>query len=85
MSKTIIIAHIANELNVSKNLAKQLVDGFLDAVTSSLAKDKEVRIQGFGTFKASKRAARKGINPRTGDPIQIKATNVVSFKAGKRT
>ncbi len=83
MSKTIIIAHIANELNVSKNLAKQLVDGFLDAVTSSLAKDKEVRIQGFGTFKASKRAARKGFNPRTGNPIQIKATNVASFKAGK--
>lgn len=50
-------------------MAKQLVDGFLDSVTSSLAKDKGVRIQGFGTFKVSKRAATKGINPRTRDPI----------------
>ncbi|MET3539182.1 nucleoid DNA-binding protein [Chryseobacterium limigenitum] len=48
-----------------------------------LLKVKEVRIQGFGTFKVSKRAARKGINPRTGESIQIKATNVASFKAGK--
>ncbi len=83
MSKTTLIAQIANQLNVSKNTAKQLVDSFLDAIMSSLSKGKEVRIQGFGTFKVSKRAARQGVNPRTGERIQIKAMNVASFKAGK--
>lgn len=83
MSKTALIAQLANQLNVSKNMAKQLVDGFLDAISSSLSKGKEVRIQGFGTFKVSKRAARNGVNPRSGAPIKIPAMNVASFKAGK--
>ena len=52
-------------------------------ISASLAKGKEVRIQGFGTFKVSKRAARNGVNPRTGESIKIKAMNVASFKAGK--
>lgn len=78
-----MIATIANQLNVSKNMAKQFVDWFLDAISSSLAKGKEVRIQGFGTFKVSKRAARNGVNPKTGEPLKIKAMNVASFKAGK--
>lgn len=83
MTKTALIAQIANQLNVSKNMAKQLVDSFLDTITSSLAKDKEVRIQGFGTFKVSHRAARNGVNPRTGEKIKIAAMKVASFKAGK--
>ena len=83
MTKTTLIAQIANQLNVSKNMAKQLVDSFLDSISASLAKGKEVRIQGFGTFKVSKRAARNGVNPRTGESIKIKAMNVASFKAGK--
>lgn len=82
-TKTSLIAKIANQLNVSKNMSKQLVDGLLDTITSSLAKGEEVRIQGFGTFKVSKRAARAGVNPRTGAKIQIKAMKVASFKAGK--
>ncbi len=83
MSKTSLIAQIANQLNVSKNMAKQLVDAFLDSVTSSLAKGKEVKIQGFGTFKVSNRAARNGVNPRTGESLKIPAMKVASFKAGK--
>ncbi len=83
MTKTALIAVIANQLNVSKNMAKQFVDTFLETVTVSLSKGKEVRIQGFGTFKVSKRAARNGVNPRTGAPLKIAATKVVSMKAGK--
>ncbi len=83
MTKTALIAQLANQLNVSKNMAKQMVDSFLDLVTGSLAKGKEVRIQGFGTFKVSHRAARNGVNPRTGEPLKIKAMKVASFKAGK--
>jgi DNA-binding protein HU-beta len=83
MTKTALIAQLANQLNVSKNMAKQMVDSFLDLVTGSLAKGKEVRIQGFGTFKVSHRAARNGVNPRTGESLKIKAMKVASFKAGK--
>lgn len=83
MSKTTLIAQIANQLNVSKNMAKQMVEAFLDSVTGSLAKGKEVRIQGFGTFKVSQRAARNGVNPRTGAALKIPAMKVASFKAGK--
>jgi DNA-binding protein HU-beta len=83
MTKTALIAQLANQLNVSKNMAKQLVDSFLDLITNSLAKGKEVRIQGFGTFKVSHRAARNGVNPRTGEALKIKAMKVASFKAGK--
>lgn len=83
MSKTALIAQLANQLNVSKNMAKQLVDGFLDTIASSLAKGKEVRIQGFGTFKVSERAARNGVNPRTGAALKIPAMKVATFKAGK--
>lgn len=83
MSKTAIIAKIANQLNVSKNTAKQLVESFLDTVTASLAKGQEVRIQGFGTFRVSKRAARNGVNPRTGAALKIPAMKVATFKAGK--
>lgn len=83
MTKTALIAQLANQLNVSKNMAKQMVDSFLDLVTNSLSKGKEVRIQGFGTFKVSHRAARNGVNPRTGEALKIKAMKVASFKAGK--
>jgi DNA-binding protein HU-beta len=83
MTKTALIASLANQLNVSKNMSKQMVDAMLETISSSLSKGKEVRIQGFGTFKVGKRAARAGVNPRTGEKIQIKAMKVASFKAGK--
>ena len=83
MTKTALIAVIANQLNVSKNMAKQMVDSTFEAIMKSVAKGNDVRIQGFGTFKSSKRAARKGVNPRTGAPLKIAATKVVSMKAGK--
>jgi DNA-binding protein HU-beta len=83
MTKTPLIAQLANQLNVSKNMSKQMVDSLLDLITTSLSKGKEVRIQGFGTFKVSHRAARNGVNPRTGAPLKIKAMKVAGFKAGK--
>ncbi len=83
MTKTALIASLANQLNVSKNMSKQMVDGLLSLVSDSLSKGQEVRIQGFGTFKVSQRAARNGVNPRTGAPLKIKAMKVASFKPGK--
>ena len=55
----------------------------ISVVTSALKGDNEVTLVGFGTFKAKKREARTGRNPRTGESIQIAASVVPSFKAGK--
>ena len=63
--------------------ATKAVDAVLDSITGTLANGGSVSLVGFGTFSVKARAARAGRNPRTGETIQIKATNVPSFKAGK--
>ena len=82
MTKTELVAKIADQLGVSKKLAGEFVNAFTSAVIDGVKKDKEVRIQGFGTFKLSRRKAREGVNPSTGEKIRIPARNVPSFKAG---
>ncbi len=83
MTKTALIEAIAQELGVSKKLAGELVNTFIDVIMNGVKKEGEVRIQGFGTFKASKRKAREGVNPQNpSQKIKIPAMNVVSFKAG---
>jgi len=66
----------------TKKHVQEGVEAVFDAITSSLSKGEDVAITGFGTFKVSKRAARQGVNPRTGEKIQIAATTVPKFKAG---
>ena len=83
MTKTTLIASLAEELGVSKKLAAELVNAFIDTVMNGVKKEGEVRIQGFGTFKASKRKAREGVNPQNpSQKIKIPAMKVVTFKAG---
>ena len=83
MTKTALIASLAAELGVSKKLAAELVNAFIDTVIAGVKKQGEVRIQGFGTFKASKRKAREGVNPQNPkQKIKIPAMKVVTFKAG---
>lgn len=83
MTKTLLVAHLANKLGVSKKMANDMLNVFVDAVMMGVKKGGEVRIQGFGTFKASKRDARMGVNPRNPkQKIKIPAMRVVSFKAG---
>ncbi len=67
----------------SKKKADECLNGVIDTITSSLSKGDKITITGFGTFSTSKRAARMGVNPRTGEKIKIKATTVPKFKAGK--
>ena len=83
MTKTALIASLAEELGVSKKLAAELVNAFIETVMNGVKKEGEVRIQGFGTFKASKRKAREGVNPQTKAKIKIPATTAPAFKAGK--
>lgn len=67
----------------SKKKAQEVVDLMFETITKTLKKGGEVAVTGFGTFKTSKRAARNGINPKTGESIKIKAATVPKFKAGK--
>ena len=84
MTKGELVEKIANDAGVSKAAAGKALDSFLDGVTKALKKkDGKVTLVGFGTFSKTRRKARKGRNPQTGESIKIKASNVVKFKAGK--
>lgn len=67
----------------TKKQAEMAVEGLFDAIVKSLSKGEEVAVTGFGTFKVVKRAARAGINPKTGEKIQIAAKIAPKFRAGK--
>ena len=82
MGKEDLIEAVAKVCS-SKKEAGDCVNTMLDFITSTLSKGKKITITGFGTFSVSKRAARMGVNPRTGEKIKIKATTVPKFKAGK--
>ncbi len=83
MTKTELIARLAERLGISKKKAAEFVNAFIDVVIGGVAANGEVRIQGFGTFKSSRRKAREGVNPQNpSQKIKIPARNVVTFKAG---
>ncbi|MFH1612060.1 MAG: HU family DNA-binding protein [bacterium] len=82
MTKDELIDAVATEC-CSKKEATDCVNAVLDNITKALSKGDKVAFTGFGVFSVSKRAARQGVNPRTGEKIQIAATTVPKFKAGK--
>jgi DNA-binding protein HU-beta len=85
MNKAEIIEKMATEANISKTEASAALNSFVDSVTKTLKKkDGKVTLVGFGTFSKSRRKARKGRNPQTGEVIKIKAGNVVKFRPGKK-
>jgi DNA-binding protein HU-beta len=83
MTKAELIDKVASTVKVSKADASKALDAALDAVTGPLKKGQKVTLVGFGTFSVSKRKARKGRNPRTGETIKIAAHKVPKFTAGK--
>jgi DNA-binding protein HU-beta len=82
MNKAELIDAIAAEAKLTKADSKKALDAFIKATTVSLKKGGRVALVGFGSFGVAKRSARTGRNPQTGKPINIKAKNVVKFKAG---
>ncbi len=66
-----------------KKQATAAVDGVFDTITKALSRGEEVAVSGFGTFKVAKRAARQGVNPKTGEKIQIAASVKPKFRAAK--
>lgn len=84
MNKTELVDAVASAADISKASAAKALDAVLDSVTESLTKGDKVTLIGFGTFEVRERSARTARNPRTGDPIEIAATKVPAFKAGKK-
>ncbi|WP_394270588.1 HU family DNA-binding protein [Qipengyuania sp.] len=83
MNKNDLISTVAESSGLSRGDASVAVESVFDAISKSLAKGDEVRLVGFGTFSVAKRKASTGRNPRTGEPMTIKASNQPKFKAGK--
>uniref|UniRef100_UPI003F499B5B HU family DNA-binding protein n=1 Tax=Niallia taxi TaxID=2499688 RepID=UPI003F499B5B len=84
MNKTELISAVAQSSELSKKDSTKAVDALLETITSTLKNEDKVEILGFGNFSVSERAARKGRNPQTGEEIEIAASKVPSFKAGKK-
>lgn len=83
MNKTDLVNHIATSAGLTKTQATAALQAFETAVVDALANGGTVALTGFGTFAVKERAARAGRNPKTGETIQIAASKVPSFKAGK--
>ncbi len=83
MSKSELIESVAKITELSKAKATEAVNAVFDTISASLKKGKDVTLVGFGSFSVTKRKARKGRNPQTGETIKIKASKTPKFKAGK--
>jgi DNA-binding protein HU-beta len=83
MNKGDLIEQMAADSGISKTQATEALNGMLGAIRKTLKKGDKVTLVGFGTFSITKRAARTGRNPQTGEAIKIKAKKIVKFKAGK--
>jgi len=83
MNKAEMIAAIAKDAGLTKADAERALNSFINNTKKALKKKDKVSLVGFGTFSVSKRKARKGRNPQTGDMIKIKAAKVPKFKPGK--
>ena len=83
MNKSELIEAMADGAGITKVAAGKALDVYIATITNSLKNGDDVVLPGFGSFTTVTRAARVGRNPRTGDAIQIKASRVAKFKAGK--
>ncbi|MFM7011730.1 MAG: HU family DNA-binding protein [Betaproteobacteria bacterium] len=82
MNKAELIEAIVKETELSKAAATRVLNTVIETITKTVAKKQDVQLIGFGTFKAAKRAARTGKNPRTGEKLKIAAATVPKFTAG---
>jgi DNA-binding protein HU-beta len=83
MNKTELVQAVADAAELTKASAQRALEAVLEAITQALAAGESVVIPGFGTFAVGERAARTGRNPQTGAALEIAASTVVKFKAGK--
>ena len=83
MNKTELVAAMAEKAELTKKDAEKALKAFTDVVEEELKKGEKIQLVGFGTFEVSERAARTGRNPHSGEEIQIPASKMPKFKAGK--
>ncbi len=83
MTKEEMIAHMAEASGITKRQATTALEAFMEGVTKQLRRNEKISFAGFGTFAVTQRKARTGRNPQTGESIEIPATKVPVFKAGK--
>ena len=83
MNKTELINSVAEAAGLTKKDATKAVEAVFDTIQSTLANGEKVQLIGFGNFEVRERAARKGRNPQSGEEIDIAASKVPAFKAGK--
>ncbi|MGX7349384.1 HU family DNA-binding protein [Dolosicoccus paucivorans] len=82
-NKADLVDRVADKTNLTKKDVTATVEALFESIQEFLTEEERVQIIGFGTFEVRHRAARKGRNPQTGEEIQIAATKVPAFKAGK--
>ena len=82
MNKADLVNSISQKTGLTKTKTNEVIDAFVESVTESLKDGNKVTLVNFGTFNTSKRDARKGRNPKTGETIEIPATRVARFKVG---
>jgi len=84
MTKRELIENLAKKNNLSKRKAEAFLNSFADTVMDNVSKNQKVSVTGFGVFDLGKRAARRGVDPRTQAEIKIPAMKMPRFRAGKR-
>ena len=82
MNKSQLIDAVAKDSGLSKTDATRAIESFVGTVGQALKKGEEVAISGFGKFSVVRRSARTGVNPRTGEPVKIKASKAPKFSPG---
>lgn len=83
MNKTDLVAAMADQAELSKKDAEKALKAFVDVITDELKAGGKVQLVGFGSFEVADRAARNGVNPLTGKPMNVPACKAPKFKAGK--
>ncbi len=83
MNKNELIRAMANNAGITLKDAATALEGFIGAVTEGLKNGEKIQISGFGTFELKSKEARQGINPKTGEKINIAASKIPAFKFGK--
>ncbi len=83
MKKTDLIHAIAEQSGLSKKDAEKALNATIDTIIKAVAEGEKIQLTGFGTFEQRQRNARTGVDPRTGNTIEIPASKVPAFKAGK--
>lgn len=83
MNKSDLISQVAEKTGLTRKAAGEAVESVFSIISDALSNGEKVTLVGFGTFEVRERAARRGVNPATGEAIDIPATRVPAFKAGK--